>query len=110
MTTRVHRPAWLRTLRKLRHPRRTLKRWVKRRAKRIGGKRTRRPVKLPTGLSRKDGWDSVRPGRTIIEWIPAPELGRGLVVAFMPGRTLLVDFDGGVRRDDIMIEDIRILA
>ena len=65
---------------------------------------------MPTGLARRDGWDSIRPGKTIIEWFPAPELGPGRVLAFMPGRTLLVDFDCGVRRDGIMIEDIRIIA
>jgi hypothetical protein len=74
------------------------------------GKRTRRPVKLPTGLARKDGWDSIKLGRTIIEWMPAPELGRGRVLAFEPGRTLLVEFECGVMRGDIPIEDIRILA
>jgi hypothetical protein len=65
---------------------------------------------MPTGLARRDGWDSIRPGKTIIEWFPAPELGRGLVTAFLPGRYLLVDFECGVTRGDIGIEDIRVIA
>lgn len=110
MATRVYRPAWLRALRKIRHPMRSLRRFGKRQAKRKFGKRTRRPMKVPTGLARRDGWDSIRPGRTIIEWLPAPEVGRGLVLAFEPGRTLLVDFEGSNFRSGIRIEDIRVLA
>lgn len=111
MTTRTHRPGWLKTIGKIMHPGRTLKRSIKRKMK---TKRTRRPSPsrhFGGPVVRVGGYDSIRPGRTIVEWLPHPELGRGRVLAFLPGRRLDVEFEAGGRPPyGIEIEDIRVLA
>ena len=64
-----------------------------------------------TPVTRRGGWDSIKPGRTIVEWIPHPELGRGRVLGFMPGKMLDVEFEqGGRPPSGVEIEDVRILA
>ena len=90
---------------------------IRRRAKKITGRKTVRmsPKRLErhfgSPVVRRGGWDSIRPGRTIIEWLPHPELGRGRVMAFLPGRCLDVEFEtGGRPPNGVEIEDIRILA
>jgi hypothetical protein len=110
MTTRVYRPGWLKVLRKIASPKRTIKRWAKRKTKKITKRKVVR-MKRPAGTVRRDGWDSIRPGRSIVEWIPHPECGRGRVLAFLPGRTLEVEFEDGTRPPyGIEIEDVRLLA
>lgn len=107
MTTRVHKPGWLKTLDKIMHPKRTLRRWGKRKARKLSGRRTYRPAPLP----RRGGRHDIVPGRTIIEWHDHPELGRGRVLAFLPGSMLDVEFEAGARPPSgVPVEDVRVLA
>jgi hypothetical protein len=94
---------------------RFLKRWLKprrvlkRKARRAFGKRSHRPINIKT--IPRGGRHDIVVGRTIVEWLPHPELGRGRVLAFLPGRHLDVEFEAGGRPPSgVPMEDIRVLS
>jgi hypothetical protein len=101
----------LKALRKIMHPGKTMKRAIRRKVK---TKRTRRPnVQRIVGgpVQRKGGSAGIVPGRTIVEWFSHPELGRGRVLAFLPGSALDVEFEAGGRPPcGVPIEDVRVLV
>ncbi len=99
------------------HPGRTFKRWARRKVKRLAGRKTVRHTKRQREkhfggpVQRKGGRHDIVPGRTIIEWLTHPEMGRGRVLAHLPGRSLDVEFESGGRPPSgVPIEDVRVLA
>lgn len=94
-------------------PRKLTRRWFRRKTRRVKTT-TRRPINIKTiGAPRhgSGGRHDIVPGRTIVEWRTAPELGRGRVLAFLPGRQLDVLFDmGGRPPAGVPIEEVRVLA
>lgn len=108
-------------LRLARHgPRRLTRRWVKKKARRAFGKRTTRimvkgqlkkSIGQNYGARRGSARHDIVPGRTVVEWRPRPETGRGLVLAWLPGGRLDVQFElGGRPPSGIPVEEIRVLA
>ena len=91
-------------------PKRMMKRWVKRK---VRGKRTVRLAsrEFRDTHVRRGGRHDIVPGRTIVEWLPNPYMGRGRVLAYLPGNMLDVEFDQGGRPvNGIRIEEVRVLA
>lgn len=113
MTTRSYRPGWLRTLDKILHPKRTARRAIKRKTKKLSGRRTSRPLRKELGQRPRAGLarHDIVPGRTLVEWLTSPELGRGTVLAILPGQRVDVQFAAGGRPPSgVPIEEIRVLA
>jgi len=106
-------------------PKRLVKRWIKRKVRKASGRKTvgiirggqltkagkvafgtSTPIRKGTG-----GRHDIVPGRSIIEWLRHPELGRGRVLAFLPERCLDVLFEqGGRPLNGVPLEEIRLLA
>lgn len=96
-------------------PRKLTRRWFRRKTRRTRTRTVASTRKFrPTGSdprTRRGGRHDIVPGRTVIEWRTHPELGRGRVLAFLPGRNLDVLFDAGGRPPNgVPIEEVRVLA
>jgi hypothetical protein len=99
-----------------------VKRWAKRKARKLSGRKTVGIIRggeltkkgmaaYSTPMQRREGRHDIVPGRSIIEWLLRPELGRGRVLALLPGRLLDVEFEqGGRPPSGVAIEEIRVLS
>lgn len=120
MSTRVYRPGWLTFLRRLigkgggRRRRKSGNRFWKtktttviRRGKVSTPRHLRGTHTMVPKLRRHD----IVPGRTIVEWLSRPELGRGRVLQILPGEMLDVLFElGGRPAAGVPVEEVRVLA
>ena len=107
MSTRVYRPKWLKRLRAI-VTGKPIRRKARRKAKKLFGTRTHRPRKPIQNRQRPNG---ITPGRTFIEWLTHPELGRGRVIQQLPGNYLDVEFEtGGRPPSGVPLEEVAILT
>lgn len=101
-------------------PKRLTRRWLKRKVRKLSGKKTVTLIRggkltkaFPTPMVQRGtgGRHDIVTGRSIIEWRTHPELGRGRVLSWMPGRILDVEFEqGGRPPSGVPVEEIRLLA
>lgn len=97
-------------------PKKLARRWFRRKTRRTRTRTTRStrefrrgdgppPVRRGSG-----GRHDIVPRRSVVEWLVHPELGRGRVLAFMPGETLDVEFEqGGRPPSGVPIREVRVL-
>lgn len=105
MSTRTYRPGWLVFLRTL-AGKKSGRSGRRHRKVTMWQTRTYRPV--PVGRHRKH---DITPGRTLVEWLQAPELGRGRVCEVWPGDMLDVMFETGARPPrGVPVREVRVLA
>lgn len=105
-------------------PKRLMRRWIKRKARKVSGRKTvgvvrggrltktaAKKIGYATPPARRGWRHDIVPGRTMIEWLPVPQLGRGRVLAYIPGNRLDVEFEqGGRPPNGVPLEEIRVLA
>lgn len=98
-------------------PRRLTRRWFRRKTRR-SRTRTMQSTKRfrntshgpPRARVGTGGRHDIVPMRTIVEWLTNPQLGRGRVLAFLPGETLDVEFEqGGRPPSGVPIREVRVL-
>jgi hypothetical protein len=118
---------WLRALRRFRKsPARSVGRWAKRKlwrtkttrvmrhgelGKRVEQKAAKRAGAPDRPMQRRGYRHDFVPGRSIVEWLEHPELGRGRVLALWNGDVLDVEFETNIRPPaGVPIEEVRLLV